>query len=91
MERYCELANKKRLNNSAKYQLRTTPIVLMDANDGIGLELRAGRYRPVETQCIAAAGSRREHTAGKRLREIMEKHTHAGHVSRNGRPDVVWQ
>ena len=53
---------------------RTTPIVLMDANDGIGLELRAGRYRPVETQCIAAAGSRREHTAGKRLREIMEKH-----------------
>ena len=53
---------------------RATPIVLMDANDGIGLELRAGRYRPVETQCIAA-GSRREHTAGKR----------------NGRPDVVWQ
>ena len=53
---------------------RTTPIVLMDANDGIGLELRAGRYRSVETQCIAAAGSRRDHTAGKRLREIMEKH-----------------
>ena len=53
---------------------RTTPIVLMDANDGIGLELRAGRYRPVETQCIAAAGARREHAAGKRLREIMEKH-----------------
>ena len=49
---------------------RTTPIVLMDANDGIGLELRAGRYRPVETQCIAAAGSRREHTAGKRLRDL---------------------
>ena len=53
---------------------RTTPIVLMDANDGIGLELRAGRYRSVETQCIAAAGSRREHAAGKRLREIREKH-----------------
>ena len=53
---------------------RTTPIVLMDANDGIGLELHAGRYRPVETQCIAAAGLRREHSAGKRLREIMEKH-----------------
>ena len=53
---------------------RTTPIVLMDANDGIGLELRAGRYRSVETQCIAAAGLRREHAAGKRLREIMEKH-----------------
>ena len=45
-----------------------------DANDGIGLELRAGRYRPVETQCIVAAGARREHAAGKRLREIMEKH-----------------
>ena len=53
---------------------RTTPIVLMDANDGIGLELRAGRYRSVETQCIAAAGARREHAAVKRLREIMEKH-----------------
>ena len=53
---------------------RTTPIVLMDANDGIGLELRAGRYHSVETQCIAEAGARREHAAGKRLREIMEKH-----------------
>ena len=53
---------------------RTTPIVLMDANDGIGLELRAGRCCSVETQCIAAAGARREHAAGKRLREIMEKH-----------------
>ena len=53
---------------------RTTPIVLMDATDGIGLELRAGRYRSVETQCIAAAGARREHAAGKRLREITEKH-----------------
>ena len=53
---------------------RTTPIVLMDANDGIGLERRAGRYCSVETQCIAAAGARREHAAGKRLREIMEKH-----------------
>ena len=53
---------------------RTTPIVLMDANDGIGLELRAGRYCSVETQCIAAAGARREHAASKRLREIMEKH-----------------
>ena len=53
---------------------RTTPIVVMDANDGIGLELRAGRYCSVETQCIAAAGARREHAVGKRLREIMEKH-----------------
>ena len=53
---------------------RTTPVVLMDANDGIGLELRAGRYHPVYCQCIAAAGERREHVAGKRLREIMEKH-----------------
>ena len=53
---------------------RTTPIVLMDANDGIGLEVRAGRYRSVDTQCIAAAGARREHTAGKRFREVMEKH-----------------
>ena len=53
---------------------RTTPLVLMDANDGIGLELRAGRYCSVETQCLAAAGARREHAAGKRLREIMEKH-----------------
>ena len=53
---------------------RTAPTVLMDANDGIGLELRAGRYRSVDTQCIAAAGARREHTAGKRFREVMEKH-----------------
>ena len=53
---------------------RTTPIVLMDASDGIGLELRAGRYCSVETQCIAAAGARREHAAAKRLRETMEKH-----------------
>ena len=53
---------------------RTTPVVLMDANDGVGLELRAGRYRPVYCQCIAAAGARREHVAGRRLREIMEKH-----------------
>ena len=29
---------------------RTTPIVLMDANDGIGLELRAGRYCSVESE-----------------------------------------
>ena len=53
---------------------RTTPIVLMDANDGIGLELHAGRYRPVDTPCISSAGARREHAAGKRLREVMEKH-----------------
>ena len=53
---------------------RTTPVVLMDANAGIGMELRAGRYHPVYCQCIAAAGARREHVAGKRLREIMEKH-----------------
>ena len=53
---------------------RTTPVVLMDANDGIGLELRAGRYRPVYCQCPAAAGARLEHVAGKRQREIMEKH-----------------
>ena len=53
---------------------RTAPVVLMDASDGIGLELRAGRYRPVYCQCIAAAGARREHVADKRLREIMEKH-----------------
>ena len=53
---------------------RTTPVFLMDANDGIGLELRAARYRPVYCQCIAAAGARREHVAGKCLREIMEKH-----------------
>ena len=46
----------------------------MDANDGVGLELRNGRYREVDTQCISAAGARREHVAGKRLREIMEKH-----------------
>ena len=52
----------------------TTPVVLMDANDGIGMELRAGRYQTVCCQCIAAAGARREHVAGKRLREIMEKH-----------------
>ena len=52
----------------------TTPVVLMDANDGIGMELRAGRYHPVYCQCIAAAGARREHVAGRRLREIMEKH-----------------
>ena len=31
-------------------------------------------YCSVETQCIAAAGARREHAAGKRLRETMEKH-----------------
>ena len=53
---------------------RTTPVVLMDASDGVGLELRAGRYRAVDCQCIAAAGARREHMAGKRPREIMEKH-----------------
>ena len=46
----------------------------MDANDGVGLELRNGRCREVDTQCISAAGARREHVAGKRLREIMEKH-----------------
>ena len=28
----------------------------------------------VDCQCISAAGARREHMAGKRLREIMEKH-----------------
>ena len=53
---------------------RTTPVVLMEVNDGIGMELRAGRYRPVYCQCTAVAGARREHVAGKRLREIMEKH-----------------
>ena len=42
--------------------------------DGVGMELRAGRYHPVYCQCIAAAGARREHVAGKRLRETMEKH-----------------
>ena len=40
----------------------------------IGLELRAGRYRAVDCQCVAVAGARREHMAGKLLREIMEKH-----------------
>ena len=34
----------------------------------------AGRYRAVDCQCISAAGARREHMAGKRLRETMEKH-----------------
>ena len=62
------------LERLSEQKHRTTPIVLMDANDGIGLELRAGRCCSVETQCIAAAGARREHAAGKRLREIMEKH-----------------
>ena len=70
---------------------RTTPIVLMDANDGIGLELRAGRYCSVETQCIAATGARREHAAGERLREIMEKHHMRATSAEMGRPDVVWQ
>ena len=46
----------------------------MDANGGVGLGLRNGRYREVDTQCMSAAGARREHVAGKRLREIMEKH-----------------
>ena len=41
----------------------TTPVVLMDANGGIDMELRAGRYHPVHCQCIAAAGARREHVA----------------------------
>ena len=59
---------------------RTTPVVLMDANDGIGLGLRAGRYRPVYCQCIAAAGARRKHVAAKRLREIMEKHPYEDHL-----------
>ena len=53
---------------------RTAPVVLMDANDGVGLELRNGSCSEVDTQCISAAGSRREHIVGKRLREIMEKH-----------------
>ena len=53
---------------------RTTPVVLLDANDGVGLELRNGRYREVDAHCISAAGARREHIAGKLLREIMEKH-----------------
>ena len=53
---------------------RSTRVVLKDAIDGICMWLRAGRYRPVYCQCIAAAGARREHVAGKRLREIMEKH-----------------
>ena len=54
---------------------RTTPVVLLDANDGVGLEVRNGRYREVGTQCMSAAGARRvEHIAGKRLREITEKH-----------------
>ena len=34
---------------------RTTPVVLMGGNDGVGLELRNGRYREVDTQCISAA------------------------------------
>ena len=33
---------------------RTTSVVLMDANDGVGVELRDGSYRAVDTQCIAA-------------------------------------
>ena len=35
---------------------RTTPVVLMDASGGVGLELRNGRFREVDTQCISAAG-----------------------------------
>ena len=61
-------------NRLSEQRHRNTPVVLMDANDGVGLELRAGRYRVVDCQFIAAAGARREHMAGKRLREIMEKH-----------------
>ena len=55
---------------------RTAPVVLVDANDGVGFELRNGRYREVDMQyvSVSAAGARREHIAGKRLREIMEKH-----------------
>ena len=52
----------------------TTPVILMDANDGVGLELRNCRHREVDTQCISAAGARREHVTGKRVREMMEKH-----------------
>ena len=48
---------------------RTTLVVLMDANDGVGLELRAGRYRAVDCQCIAAAGAHGEHMAGKPERD----------------------
>ena len=46
----------------------------MDANDGVGLELRNCRHREVDTQCISPAGARREHVAGKRVGEMMEKH-----------------
>ena len=69
---------------------RTTPVVLMDTNDGIGLELRAGRYRAVDCQCTAAAGARREQMAGKRLREIMEKHHMRAASAELGGRDVVW-
>ena len=41
---------------------------LMDTNDGVGFELRNGRYREVDAQCFSAAGARREHMAGKPLR-----------------------
>ena len=36
---------------------RTSPVVLMDASDGLGSELRNGRYCEVDTQCISAAGA----------------------------------
>ena len=71
---------------------RTTPIVLMDANDGIGLELRAGRYRPVVRRSALRRRDRVVNTLqGKRLREIMEKHHMRARSAGTGRPDVVWQ
>ena len=49
-----------------------------------------GGYHPVYCQCIAAAGARREHLAGKRLRDYGET-PHEGYFSRIGWCDVVWR
>ena len=71
---------------------RTTPVVLMDANDGVGLELRNRRYREVDTQCISAAGpvgsTSRAHRGQARQGDSGEA-SHARRISRTVWFDVV--
>ena len=68
---------------------RTTLVVLMAANDGIGLELRAGRYRPVPLSVHCSCRSTSRTRGGQASMRDHGQTPHEGHFGGNGRRDVV--
>ena len=53
---------------------RTTPVVLMDLNDGMGKEVVGGFERPIPSTAVGDACRSVEHWAGHSMREFAEEH-----------------